>query len=190
MKSISYNPFKLSKKIELITLPKSKWKKVKPPRYLYHLSYKNRYSDSLDLKRYSIAKEGLWGIESESRGVWANVQYENVVTMWPIVIDGYECDGDWGHFIESNYDVWRIDKKKLKNQWYLDPVMDKDECNAYDINQIDYLFTENTVKPDALQLFSFRCDVKDISKQTFYLTPVEEINKYILHNCINRKKRN
>jgi hypothetical protein len=59
MKSRSYNPIKLSKKIDPIALPKSKWKKVKPPRYLYHLSYKNRYNDSLDLKRYSIAKEGL-----------------------------------------------------------------------------------------------------------------------------------
>jgi hypothetical protein len=188
MKSRSYNPFKLSKKIDPIALPKSKWKKVKPPRCLYHLSYKNRYNDSLDLKRYSIAKEGLWGIESGKTGVWANVQYLDVVKMWLIVIDGFECDGDWGHFIESNYDVWRIDTKMLKNKWYLDPVMDKDECNAYSIHQNDYLFTENTIQPNALRLYSFICNVKYISKQTFFLSPVEEINKYILYNCTYRKK--
>lgn len=186
MKSISYSPFSPTCNFEQITLPKSKWKKVKPPRFLYHLSYRNISTDGIDLRRYNIAKEGLWGIESGRGGVWANVQYASVGKMWPIVIDGFECSGDWGHFIEGRYDVWRIDTMALNNQWYYDPVMDDDECKSYYIHQSDYLFTEYTIQPHALRLFTFVSHVDTDAKHRFHLTPVMEINQYIIYKRSNR----
>ena len=182
MKSIKYVPF--GRKLQLlsglkITTPKAEWNKVEPPRFLYHLTHKTAAEGEVDLKRFNIAQEGLWGIEVGSRGVWANTQCQKVNKMWPLPIDGYECSGDWGDFVESSYDVWRIDTTLIKNEWYIDPAMDDIECNAYKIVASDYMYTENSIPPIALRLFKFVSFFDENNNYDFHLSPVIEVNKYI-----------
>jgi hypothetical protein len=61
MKSIPYCPI-AQRKRHSISTPKSKWKRYRPDRYLYHVSYGdtlNVNEENVLYKRLSIATEGI-----------------------------------------------------------------------------------------------------------------------------------
>lgn len=63
MKSIPYCPIAREKR-HTISTPKSEWKRFRPDRYLYHVSYGgtlNVNEENLLIKRLSIATEGICG---------------------------------------------------------------------------------------------------------------------------------
>jgi hypothetical protein len=92
----------------------------------------------------------------------------------------------------ENFDVWRIDTRLAGNRWYLDPVL-REEINHYTTSDIsNYLYTEYTVQPCALQLFKIEvikgsyANSQDID---FRLKPVQEINSIIRKKWHPARKR-
>lgn len=185
MKSIPYCPI-ARKKRHTISTPKAEWKRYRPDRYLYHLSYGgtlNVNEENLLYKRLSIATEGICGKEKGLGGVWANNQMKRVKHLWPICFDSWDCRSH-EDFLKMlyRYDVWQIDTKQIDNIWYLDPnLMDGSEGSG---DATDYLYCENTIHPSALKLFTFTINdykflYEDKFNVEFNLDPVEKINNFI-----------
>jgi len=185
MKSIPYCPIARKRK-HTISTPKFEWKRYRPNRYLYHVSYGgtlNVNEENVLYKRLSIATEGICGKEKGLGGVWANNQIQSVNRLWPICFDSYGLDNyEYLRFIYE-FDVWRIDTSLISNTWYLDPNLIND-ASAHGVYAADYLYCENTIHPSALKLFTF--DVRDfcffnfeLPKINFKLAPVDDINRII-----------
>ena len=185
MKSIPYSPISRKKRHHIDT-PKHEWKKYRPDRYLYHLSYGGTLKvdeEYLLFKRLSFATEGICGIDKGLGGVWANNQIKNVRTLWPICFDSWDCDSDQ-EYLEMLYqfDIWHIDTFLIDNIWYLDPnLIDGIEGSG---DASDYLYCENTVPPHALKLFTlsindYRFLYEDKRNIEFNLEPVDKINEFI-----------
>jgi hypothetical protein len=186
MKSIPYCPIK-RKRRHTISKPKSEWKKFRPNRYLYHLSYGGDFytdKESLLLKRLGFATEGICGIEKGLGGVWANNQMRKVADLWPICFDIIDCwtkEESLKLFYE--FDIWRIDTTVINNVWYLDPNL-IDDPYSRNGEARDYLYCENTVHPRALKLFTlsvndYRYLYEDGNIDEFKLNPVDKINDFI-----------
>jgi len=181
--------------MQKIKTPKKYWKKIKPERFVYHLTFGGELSgmseDALLYSRMNYALEGIWGKDNGSAGVWANNQMKDIDRLWPMPIDSWDfCFGnlgEWWHLkMYYCYDVWRIDTTLFDAEWYVDPVMTKSEAAAYGLFPDDYVYTENSVPPHALKVFTF--DMRDYSyycingkgsSKSFYLNPVSEINEFI-----------
>jgi hypothetical protein len=195
MKSIPYCPI-ARKRRHTITTPKSEWKKYRPDRYLYHLSYGGIMKvdeEKVFLKRLSIATEGICGIDKNLGGVWANNQIKRIKDLWPICFDSWDCHTSQ-EYLEMLYqfDVWQIDTSLVDNRWYLDPniINDVDLVGSGDAS--DYLYCENTVHPRALKLFTFSINdykflYEDKRNVEFVLEPVEKINEFISYKWKKNK---
>lgn len=167
----------------------------KPDRYLYHLTPSLKWGQKEECryyKRLGFVFEGIRGIDLGTSGVWANNQCTNAHYLWPMPIDGFgRNDQEYTELLE-NFDVWRIDTRLAGNRWYLDPVL-REEINHYTSSDIsNYLYTEYTVAPCALQLFKIEV-IKGsygISRDIdFRLVPVEEINTLIRRKWHPVRKR-
>lgn len=184
--------------MQKIKTPKKYWKKIKPERFVYHLTYGGELSgiseDTLFENRMSFATEGIHGKDKGTPGVWANNQIKDIDRLWPIPIDSWDfCFanlGDWWHLkMYYFYDVWRIDTTRFDADWYIDPVMTKTETAAYGVFPDDYVYTENSVPPHALKVFtldmmgySHYCINGKKSSKSFYLNPVTKVNDFIDDN--------
>ena len=197
MKSIPYCHI-ARKRRHTISTPKSKWKKYRPDRYLYHLSYGgtlNVDEEKVMFKRLSIATEGICGIEKGLGGVWANNQMKKVNQLWPVCFDSWDCHSDQ-EYLEMIYqfDVWQIDTYAISNIWYLDPNI-IDHVNLVGSGDAsDYLYCENTIHPRALKLFTFLVNdykflYEDKRNIEFELNPVEKINEFISYKWNRNKLR-
>jgi hypothetical protein len=185
MKSIPYCPI-AQRKRHTISTPKSEWKKYRPDRYLYHVSYGgtlNVNEENVLFKRLSIATEGICGKEKGLGGVWANNQMKRVNYLWPICFDSWDCRSHEDYLkMLYRYDVWQIDTNLIDNIWYLDPnLIDGSEGSG---DATDYLYCENTIHPRALKLFTFTINdykflYEDKFNVEFNLDPVEKINNFI-----------
>ena len=111
--------------------------------------------------------------------------------MWPI------CFDSWGlsekQYIDNFYkfDVWRIDTLAIKNTWYIDPNLIHSAVERPG-EATDYLYTDQTVAPIALKLFTislteYGYHYNNKLKCEFILNPVDEINDIIYHKW---KKKN
>jgi len=187
MKSIAYSPIRRSKR-HCISTPKEKWKKYGPKRYLYHLTYngKDKCSDEdLLFFRLSFATEGICGIEKGLGGVWANNQMNRIEKLWPFCFDSWGMDKSQYLKFIYEMDIWRIDTTKVNNIWYLDPnLIDDPHSRGGEANE--YLYTENTIHPNALKLFTlsvndYRFLYENENLDEFRLNPVHEINKFLEH---------
>jgi len=187
MKSIPYCPI-ARKRRHTIDTPKSEWKKYRPDRYLYHLSYGgtlNIDEEKLLFKRLSIATEGICGIEKSLGGVWANNQMKRINKLWPVCFDSWDCGSDRAYLeMLYRFDVWQIDTSAIDNTWYLDPNLIDDEGLLGSGDASDYLYCENTVHPSALKLFTFSINdykflYEDKRNIEFNLEPVYKINEFI-----------
>jgi hypothetical protein len=157
----------------------------KPDRYLYHLTRSNKGRRSEECRYYhrlGFVFEGIRGIDRGTRGVWANNQCTNAHYLWPMPIDGIGLNDQEYMTLLEGFDLWRIDTRLAGNRWYLDPVL-REEINyysGYDIS--NYLYTEYTVAPVALQLFTIKVINGTYSKCRdidFRLEPVQEVNTLI-----------
>ncbi len=185
MKSIPYCPI-ARKKRHTISTPKVEWKRYRPNRYLYHVSYGgtlNVNEENVLYKRLSIATEGICGKEKGLGGVWANNQIKRVNHLWPICFDSWDCDSHESYLkMLYKYDVWQIDTKLIDNIWYLDPNLIEGNDGSGDAT--DYLYCENTIHPRALKLYTFTINdykflYEDKFNVEFSLDPVENINNFI-----------
>lgn len=193
MKSKSYCPI-AQKRRHSIKTSKSEWKKYRPDRYLYHLSYrgiKMENEEDLFLNRMSFVKEGICGIEWGLGGVWANNQMKNINQLWPICFDSWGLDqNEYFQFIHK-FDVWRIDTSLINNTWYIDPNLIYEPFSRSGEAE-DYLYCEHTVHPRALKLFTF-----SVNESTYYLNKginnefklisVNDINDIIRYKWWNKK---
>ena len=193
MKSIPYCPI-ARKRRHSIKTPKSEWKKYRPDRYLYHLSYGgtlNINEEKVLLKRLSIATEGICGIEKGLGGVWANNQMKRVNQLWPVCFDSWDCRSDMDYLeMLYQFDIWQIDTSCIDNIWYLDPNIIDDVVGSGDAS--DYLYCENTVHPGALKLFTLSINdykflYEDKRNIEFVLEPVEKINEFISYKWRQNK---
>lgn len=191
MKSIPYYPIALKKRHTIYT-PKSKWKKYRPDRYLYHLNYSKSFNsdeESIFLERLSLVFEGICGIDKGLGGVWANNQINRIAHLWPICYDSWGLNKIEYLDLIKCMDVWRIDTTMINNTWYLDPnlINGTERSGSAD----DYLYCENTVHPCALKLFNFSVNeyrflYEDKYNIEFSLKPVYRINE-ILYDKWKRK---
>lgn len=176
-----------------ISTPKTEWKKYRPDRYLYHLSeggILEKKEEDLFFKRLNIAFTGLWGKEKGTGGVWANNQIDKSNHLWPICYDSWGLSEKECMDLYYQYDVWRIDTHAIPNKWYLDPNLIYSPAERPG-SASDYLYTEFTVPPVALKLFTitlreygyllneFKCKIS--------LVPVDNINDIIYHKWKKNK---
>jgi len=193
VKSIPYCPIARKRK-HTIKTPKSEWKKFRPGRYLYHLSYRGKKietEEELLLKRMSFVKEGICGTDWGLGGVWVNNQIKKINQLWPICFDSWGLNlNQYLKFIQE-FDVWRIDTSLINNTWYVDPNL-IDEPFSRSGEAEDYLYCEHTVHPRALKLFTIsidekRCLLNQGFNNEFKLIPVNKINELIKYKWWSKK---
>ncbi|MFN6260053.1 MAG: hypothetical protein ACK4ZG_03625 [Bacteroidota bacterium] len=142
----------------VVKIPKAEWKPICPPRFVYHLTRGGELgtiSESFYFQRISIYLYGLSGIDKGRGGVWANSDLNSLTWAYPFVFDGLERSQSELFKLIEEYDVWRIDTRVINNKWYIDPNM-QDVDGWCDCRQ--YLYTEISVPPTALKLFSIKID--------------------------------
>lgn len=127
--------------------------KIKPSRYLWHVTKK------CDIFDYSIAKDGI--ICPKGYAVFANHNLHHLLNMYPISID---CNWEDYFFIDS-YSFWRIDTYELDVQWYIDPFMKGDldyfsAINQYNFNPSNFVCTPHSIPSYALELYEIYSDTK------------------------------
>ena len=127
MKTTAYSPYK-PKFLSSIRAERHKW--VRAPhheRFLFHLRNVGSYredEEGLLALRLNYVKEGIWGKEQGTAGVWANNGMRNIHTLWPVWIDSWDLSDAEGYLdLFTQYDIWRIDTSSIGNQWYVDPNM-------------------------------------------------------------------
>jgi len=138
--------------------PKAEWKPIFPPRFVYHLTRGGKMgtiSESRYYQRISIYLYGLYGVDKGRGGVWANSDLNSLTLAYPFVFDGLERPQSELFKLIEEYDVWRIDTRMINNKWYIDPNMQDVDgwCDGR-----KYLYTEISVPPTALKLFSIKID--------------------------------
>ena len=191
MKSIPYFPFRNKNNCIPVKEHKSNWRKINPSRYLYHLTYRHCGSENdLMLDRMSYILNGICGIDKGLYGVWANNQIGNINRLWPIAIDSWDCNTRFD-FLKMYYgfDVWRIDTSVIDNIWYVDPNLMHEHWGG---SPSDYLYTENSIHPRGLKLFTFlfndyRFLYEEKKDVEFSLVPEKKINDFIFSKWRSNK---
>jgi len=182
MKSIPYVPF-APNYFHRFDVPEEKWIKIKPARFVYHLTKRgplDMSDDEVNFKRLNIAMEGLYGVEKGFRGVWANHQINNIWALYPINIDAIMFNGtDLLQWLYS-FDIWRIDTLSITNRWYVDP----NHMLTHASHQTDYLLTRESIPAHALKLFEFEINGYEFlygsnNMMKFSLKPVVSINRIL-----------
>lgn len=148
--------------------------KITPRRYIYHISKK--------CYRNLIIKEGLIGKSNSIIGyknaIFAHNTPQRLNFWFPYILDRWELDLDGfktplEKFIILKYDVWRIDTRKIINEWFLDNVAQEDFLNGS--KYPFYIVTFENIHPSALKLVDLKNPLK-----IFYKNGVTHIvNEFI-----------
>jgi hypothetical protein len=115
---------------------------VKPKRYLWHVTRKHN--------RNSIIQHGLRTELSAHKCIFANNQSRNIDFFYPFCIHLFYETFEDEQYLE--YDYWRIDTKKVKADWFIDPNM-KNGPKEYMGSSKNFLFTQSSIPKEALRLF-------------------------------------
>lgn len=115
-------------------MEKNYQQRITPQRFVYHLTSKSN--------RLSIAKKGLIGHSTQSIGyqnaIFAHNHCKPSCLWYPYILDVYDSNPNQTikflndenfivtDFALMNYDVWKIDTKAIKNEWFVDNVALKD----------------------------------------------------------------
>jgi hypothetical protein len=131
--------------------------KIKTRRFVYHLTYK--------VHRESILKKGLLANCYENQyknAIFAHNTSKPSHLWYPYVLDVYDIpyhllnivvNNDYcieTDFLLLNYDIWRIDTKALKRQWYFDNIAISQFLEGE--NYPYYVMTFGNIPPTALKL--------------------------------------
>lgn len=132
-------------------------RKIKTNRFLFHVSHPSC--------REGIQKYGLLVNEKSYSEIPDGVYAHNLLTepdyhWYPFVLIG---DYDPGCINDKDplklYDYWRIDTRKIENNWYIDYAgrYDFGHLIGYDPKDM-YIYTDKDVSIRALQLFRLQND--------------------------------
>lgn len=142
-------------------------KKITPRPYVYHISsFRNRAS---------IQKNGLLGKDNSIIGyknaVFAHNTCEVSFDWHPFNIDFMEAcfsgrlhygleseDPILLYFIALGYDVWRIDTRALKQNWFVDEIAQEDFLDG--MSYPYYVVTFGNIPPSALKLVDIENPIK------------------------------
>lgn len=141
-------------------------KPVKTNHFLWHLSSKRN--------RKSILENGILtphqrGYLNNSNLIFANNFNEDLQSMWPLPIEAmyinFECEFKNNKALKSAiiasiancFDFWRIDTKKLKADWYVDPFLELEipvfsHCKQ---NPKSYVCTNEAIPSNCIKLFEY-----------------------------------
>ena len=137
---------------------------ITPQRFVWHVSYRSLEKGFLATPgdfsmRKKIRKEGL--IYREDWAVFAHNGLVKPEYIYPFCIDHFSFGDSVNRVMKTmtNYDFWRIDTFELKNEWYVDPLMNSDIEKRYPkMNKHWFICTRQNIPPSALKLFTFKDD--------------------------------
>jgi hypothetical protein len=135
---------------------------INPQRFVWHVSYRSLEKGFLATQgdfsmRKKIRKEGL--IYREDWAVFAHNGLVKPEYIYPFCIDHFSFGETVNRVMKTmtNYDFWRIDTFELKNEWYVDPLMNCDIEKRYTkMNKHWFICTRQNIPPSALKLFTFK----------------------------------
>lgn len=155
--------------------------KIKPRRYVYHLTYSEN--------REFILRKGLKA--NSSAGLYRNAVFAHntnqLTDYWyPYVMDQYDIMfgmvkqevklmnfGSWleQDFVTMKYDIWRIDTHALNRNWFVDNVAVTDFLNG--IKYPYYVMTYGDIPPSALMLVDLfqPFDVEMVEDEVAHIVP-------------------
>lgn len=130
-------------------------KKIKPNRFLFHVSHPSN--------RLAILKNGLLVLNKKDslipNGIYAhNTNQEPNFSWYPFAFIG-EYDNSLFQDLcpVKHYDYWRIDTSLLPNEWYLDHAATDDYQLIYYSNPKHlFVYSLEKIPVNALKLFRFQ----------------------------------
>ncbi len=173
---------------------------ITPNRFVWHVSEYKWLADN-DLKRFSIATEGLKCEYSKYKAIFANNALFVLGEFYPFMFDFMI---DWSSNkplhdltpadIVLHSDFWRIDTHAFDARWHIDPNMVTEDSENKQQNR-HFICTSMDIPPHALRLYKVKLEVyrskllhnlesRSSVFPTSVLTPDERVN-----NWINRSKR-
>jgi len=173
---------------------------ITPNRFVWHVS-EYKYQSDNDLKRFSIATEGLKCEHSKYKAIFANNALFLLGEFYPFMFDFML---DWGSNrplhdltpaqIVLHSDFWRIDTHAFDARWHIDPNMVTENRENEQQNR-HYICTTMDIPPYALRLYKVKLKVyrskllQNLLKNSSVfpvslLRPDERVN-----NWVNRYKR-
>ena len=173
---------------------------ITPNRFVWHVS-EYKYQSDNDLKRFSIATEGLKCEHSKYKAIFANNAIFLLGEFYPFMFDFML---DWGSNrplrdltpaqIVLQSDFWKIDTHAFDARWHIDPNMVTENRENEQQNR-QYICTMMDIPPYALRLYKVKLEVyrskllQNLLKNfsvfpVSLLRPDERVN-----NWVNRYKR-
>ena len=157
--------------------------KIKPRRYVYHLTYSEN--------REFIVRKGLVassrdGALSYKNAVFAHNTNKITEYWYPYILDQYDIMfgmikeivnlmnfGSWleQDFVTMKYDIWRIDTHALNRNWFLDNVAGRDFLKG--INYPYYVMSYGDIPPSALMLVDLfqPYDIEMVENEVAHIVP-------------------
>jgi hypothetical protein len=141
-------------------------KKIQPQKFVWHLSPKKN--------RASILYSGLNTLMIDDKCVCANNQSHNILFFYPFCLDIYFDRFSYEDMLK--FDFWRIDTRKVKGEWYIDPNMERGPKN-YMGSSKNFIITEASIPVEALTLF--KIDMRFMSKESVIKVKTSYYDGYI-----------